>query len=570
MNIYPILIDSRPSYLVNSSTTTSLLLVPLGTGTLGGHLRSRLAAVTNLRPLVLADFDPDPEYEAAIGRACPSVEAVMGWPDFTARLANFEPSDWLLVSDPRYFPADGFQPESLLRYSAADPRWVRHLVALETSSLGTRECLEFGADGRVRRIQRYYESVTWPFTSGVACSLLPAACAFRAGSLSFVSLSELRRELAARGVPSRDLPLPGGVFDLTQEAGLLALSERFVHEAASGNGDGASTGRVAHAGRRCQIHPTARIMGPVVLHEDVVLEEDATILGPSLVGTGARVGRNAVVAQSLIGPGIVIPPDFAVRHRAVFEQLSGDVPAVRDSAALVYRGPAAAQGVALPSARRVRSIYPKVKAVAEAILAFAGLVVLSPLLLLIAALVKLESRGPFLYGHKREGKDGHVFWCWKFRTMFEGADAKQRELYGQSQVDGPQFKLDNDPRITRVGSWLRPMSLDELPQLINVVKGEMSLVGPRPSPFRENQMCVPWREGRLSVRPGITGLWQVCRHHRSTGDFHQWIDHDLLYVRHLSLWLDLKILIATVVSLGGKKHVPLPWILSPESLQEDR
>jgi lipopolysaccharide/colanic/teichoic acid biosynthesis glycosyltransferase len=129
-------------------------------------------------------------------------------------------------------------------------------------------------------------------------------------------------------------------------------------------------------------------------------------------------------------------------------------------------------------------------------------------------------------------------------------------------MDGPQFKLHRDPRVTRVGRLLRTTNLDELPQLFNVVLGQMSLVGPRPSPFRENQVCVPWRQGRLSVRPGITGLWQVCRRDRASGDFHQWIYFDLLYVQHMSLWLDLKILVATVITLGGRWSIPLSWVMA--------
>jgi lipopolysaccharide/colanic/teichoic acid biosynthesis glycosyltransferase len=174
------------------------------------------------------------------------------------------------------------------------------------------------------------------------------------------------------------------------------------------------------------------------------------------------------------------------------------------------------------------------------------------------------------YGDPREGKGGRVFRCWKFRTMTVDADARQRELTAQNQMDGPQFKLDNDPRVTRIGHYLRHLSIDEIPQFFNVLFGQMSLVGPRPSPFRENQMCVPWRAGRLSVRPGITGLWQVCRHDRSTGDFHQWIYYDLLYVCNMSLWVDLKILLATVVTLGGKWSVPLDWILSRHRFHDRR
>jgi lipopolysaccharide/colanic/teichoic acid biosynthesis glycosyltransferase len=180
---------------------------------------------------------------------------------------------------------------------------------------------------------------------------------------------------------------------------------------------------------------------------------------------------------------------------------------------------------------------------------------------IIAVLIRLESRGPIFYGDLRETRGGRVFKCYKFRTMFVGAAARQRELMNANQMDGPQFKIDHDPRVTRVGRWLRAISFDEFPQLVNVVLGQMSLVGPRPSPFRENQLCVPWREARLSVRPGITGLWQVCRNRRGSGDFHQWISYDLQYVRHMSLLVDLKIIVATVVTLGGKSHVPLSWII---------
>jgi lipopolysaccharide/colanic/teichoic acid biosynthesis glycosyltransferase len=121
--------------------------------------------------------------------------------------------------------------------------------------------------------------------------------------------------------------------------------------------------------------------------------------------------------------------------------------------------------------------------------------------------------------------------------------------------------MDHDPRVTKIGAILRKLNIDELPQLWNVARGEMSFVGPRPSPFRENQICIPWRNGRLSVRPGITGLWQVCRRDRDRGDFHQWIHYDLLYVRNVSFRLDVMIFVATIVTLGGRKPVPLRLML---------
>jgi hypothetical protein len=111
-------------------------------------------------------------------------------------------------------------------------------------------------------------------------------------------------------------------------------------------------------------------------------------------------------------------------------------------------------------------------------------------------------------------------------------------------------------------------NVDELPQLAHVVLGQMSLIGPRPSPFRENQICVPWREARLAVRPGITGLWQLCRRERSAGDFHQWIHYDMLYVRHLSLWLDVKIFLATLLTAAGRWCVPVTRLIPARKLRE--
>jgi lipopolysaccharide/colanic/teichoic acid biosynthesis glycosyltransferase len=199
-----------------------------------------------------------------------------------------------------------------------------------------------------------------------------------------------------------------------------------------------------------------------------------------------------------------------------------------------------------------------------------GLVLLAPVGLLIAALIKLESKGSIHFGHLREGLGGRPFRCWKYRTMITGADVQQRKLARENQMDGPQFKMDRDPRRTRVGRVLTATNLDEIPQLWNVLVGEMSLVGPRPSPFRENQVCIPWREGRLSVRPGITGLWQICRHDRHKGDFHQWIYYDLLYVRNMSLWLDLKIMALTFLSFARGGAIPLSWLLAPQKYGERR
>lgn len=186
----------------------------------------------------------------------------------------------------------------------------------------------------------------------------------------------------------------------------------------------------------------------------------------------------------------------------------------------------------------------------------AGLIALTPLLLGVAALIKLTSRGPVFFAHKRQGLGGHEFFCLKFRSMAVGADAMQDALRDKNEVDGPQFRIVKDPRLTRLGAWLRRFNIDELPQLFNVLFGNMSLVGPRPSPDSENQLCPAWRRTRLSVKPGITGLWQVLRRRQCPqSDFQEWIYYDVEYARHRSLWLDWQILLHTPIAMFAPKYV---------------
>jgi lipopolysaccharide/colanic/teichoic acid biosynthesis glycosyltransferase len=127
----------------------------------------------------------------------------------------------------------------------------------------------------------------------------------------------------------------------------------------------------------------------------------------------------------------------------------------------------------------------------------------------------------------------------------------KQQLAGRNQADGPQFFMVKDVRVTRVGRFLRMTRLDELPQFLNVLFGHMSVVGPRPSPYKENQFCPPWREARLSVRPGITGLWQVKRTRKAGQDFQEWIRYDIEYVENATFWLDVVIIFRTVSSIFG-------------------
>jgi exopolysaccharide biosynthesis polyprenyl glycosylphosphotransferase len=184
------------------------------------------------------------------------------------------------------------------------------------------------------------------------------------------------------------------------------------------------------------------------------------------------------------------------------------------------------------------------KRITDLALTGAGLLVIWPLLVAIALAIKLDSPGPVLYRQQRVGKDGRLFDMFKFRSMFRDAEKRRAELSADNEAVGPLFKIRNDPRVTRVGRFLRRTSLDELPQLLNVLRGEMSLVGPRPPLPTEVEVYEEWHLGRLRAVPGMTGLWQVSG--RSEVSFHDMVRLDLHYIRNWSLSLDLEILWRTV------------------------
>jgi exopolysaccharide biosynthesis polyprenyl glycosylphosphotransferase len=173
-----------------------------------------------------------------------------------------------------------------------------------------------------------------------------------------------------------------------------------------------------------------------------------------------------------------------------------------------------------------------------------GLIAISPLLALVALAIKIDSRGPVFYGQLRVGKDGRMFRMLKFRSMVTDAEAQLATLKAQNEATGPLFKMKRDPRVTRVGGFIRRWSLDELPQLFNVLLGDMSLVGPRPPIPSEVSEYEEWQLGRLRATPGLTGLWQVSG--RSEVPFHDMVRLDLHYIRNWSLSLDLEILLRTI------------------------
>jgi len=188
------------------------------------------------------------------------------------------------------------------------------------------------------------------------------------------------------------------------------------------------------------------------------------------------------------------------------------------------------------------SLYTIGKRVFDVVFALVALALVLPLFPIIMLAIYLEDGRPLFYGHRRESRGGKPFTCLKFRSMMKNADQLKARLVMVNQADGPQFHIQGDPRVTRVGRILRRFYLDELPQLFNVLAGSMSIVGPRPSPYEENQCCPAWREARLSVPPGITGLWQVMRTREEGKDFQEWIKYDIEYVQKACFRLDLWII----------------------------
>ena len=195
--------------------------------------------------------------------------------------------------------------------------------------------------------------------------------------------------------------------------------------------------------------------------------------------------------------------------------------------------------------------YEKIKRFFDICLSTAALVVLSPLLLVIAILIYLEDKGPVIYSQTRIGKDGRAFKLYKFRSMCVDADEKLKDLQELNERDGPVFKIKNDPRVTKVGKFIRKTCIDELPQLVNIIKGDMSIVGPRPPLPNEVEKYNSYQKQRLLVVPGLTCYWQIQKGEETT--FDEWVELDLKYIKERSILLDFRLILLTFkVILSGK------------------
>ncbi len=314
---------------------------------------------------------------------------------------------------------------------------------------------------------------------------------------------------------------------------------------------------------RPRISPTAILLDPVVVGPGSSIGEGVVVTGPTTIGENCEVEANAVIdecvvlSDSRIGQGArlnrcILGEGSKVEDGAVLREMI--VVEKREEAGDLAMFPGrhvalGSTGLMIPAPRQTmaRKVYLLVKRGLDVFFAALGLAVLAPLMPLIALAIKLDSKGGVIFRQRRWGLHGREFTMYKFRSMVANAEELKRKLLISNEVDGPMFKIIADPRTTPVGRFLRASNLDELPQLWNVLRGEMSLVGPRPLSIDEMRFSPRWRDVRLSVRPGLTGLWQVQAHTKVS--FADWIRCDMYYVRNMSLWLDLKILFKTVFKL---------------------
>jgi len=308
---------------------------------------------------------------------------------------------------------------------------------------------------------------------------------------------------------------------------------------------------------------------PVVDATGRHVAEEAFLLGlsrdvsPAPVATG-YASANVVVNAPATAPGSGHANGHINGHGHALPVVNGHAVATASARAEVARGWWALSGPvraasswgrytpALAAPARSSGVYLRFgKRTLDLIGALIALVVSAPLTLIAALAIKLESRGPIFYRSTRVGRGGKPFTFFKLRSMVNGADQHRHHLSHLNECDGPVFKISNDPRVTGVGRFLRTTSLDELPQFWNVLRGDMSLVGPRPPLPEEVSHYLPWQMRRLDVRPGITCLWQISG--RSRIGFEEWMRLDLEYIKRQSFPMDLRILLRTIPAVLSRE-----------------
>ena len=466
---------------------------------------------------------------------------------------------WFIISNGRFV-------------TSVDRRWLNSILAnfdddliavnIESGLQSYHERVRITSRGEVAGFRRLYSNSVlpgplgddWPHHIFVKCNALDKILVNGVLPLAF---AEFIGRCRANSLNWRCLKIGGAVLDLETEADLLNFLMSRMRSLAHHRRliKGHSYRRTNHVDN-CTISSGARIFGKVILGKNVRIGDNTIIVGPTILGDNVKVAAAATIRNSVVAPNLSVPKNFFLQNRILVELKlkhkstpSQNINIGRFDSTNHFASETAATNNNFRTWPRF--FYARfTKRIFDIIATLIVLVLFAPVLPVIAVIIKLNSSGPVFFRHKREGLHGKQFYCLKFRTMIVEADKIQESLRFKNQVDGPQFKVKNDPRVTVVGRFLRDTFIDEIPQFFNILLGQMSVVGPRPSPKSENLLCPLWHDARLSVRPGITGLWQVRRTRRPGRDFQEWIYYDTKYVRDISLRLDLAICWQTVKKLA--------------------
>ena len=434
---------------------------------------------------------------------------------------------------------------------------------------GRQERVEISASGHVTNVQRglAVESRDKMFPMGIYCFQPEIFQFFRPSETFFDIKEQLLPRLLENGAAVAACELGGNWRYLYTVEDYLQMNREVLEGRFPATHRPQARLHDIGIGKEVRMGRNVNLIPPVVIGDGAVIEDNVQLIGPVAIGDACHIGANAVVHECVMWNGAVIGRNSRIQRCVITEGASvGDAQQVRDTIMLkeqlkpatvnmlqhtfnlttVANGAASTQ----PSVKRRRT-YELTKRVLD--IAFSSvLIVLSfPLMLVLALAIRLEGPGPIFFRQRRCGLLGQEFMLLKFRSMIPDAHRRQKDFHHLNQLDGPVFKITNDPRLTKVGRFLRKFSLDELPQLFNIWMGHMSFVGPRPLARNELRHSPYWSETRLMVKPGLTGLWQI--NGRSDSSFQDWVAMDTYYTTHQSLWLDLKILFKTpfVVFLGA-------------------
>ncbi len=437
---------------------------------------------------------------------------------------------------------------------------VSKLPSIQQS--GRSEVVEVSENGGIARIHRESggEPETRFFPVGIYCFQPSIFQCYRKGE-SFLDIKEqlLPRMLEA-GMNVAAQQLPGNWQYLFNIADYMKMNEEVLAGRLGTISYQRQISPNVWVGQNVRIGSRVNFIPPVVIGDNTVIDDDVQIVGPTTIGAECFVGKGTVLRECTIwnrcrvaeGSWIektVITRDGSVGARqrimnavVVKEQLQPATVNLLEKNYNITTIASSSPAPALPGQRR-RRLYDFSKRSLDIIFSVILLLLFLPAMGVLAVAIKLDSAGPVFFRQRRCGLGGREFHMFKFRSMVINAPQLQEQIRHLNQVDGPIFKIENDPRLTRVGKILRKLSLDEIPQLFNILRGEMSFVGPRPLARKELKYDPSWSETRLQVKPGLTGLWQISG--RSDSSFRDWVAMDKYYAMHQSLALDLKILFKT-------------------------